>query len=145
MDDNESKGELEQVERRFARNTYIFIFAASITSLVWSGWRMFLGVLFGGILSLLNKRWLHSSLQAMLNQVIAQQTGRVPSFTTSKFILRYFVIALVIVSVVWTGLAHPLGLGIGFAAFVGGVMMESVYQLYLGFKSPTENGNSSQE
>jgi hypothetical protein len=39
-----------------------------------------------------------------------------------------------------------LGIGIGLAAFVGGVMMESVYQLYLYFKSTeTSSENSSKE
>lgn len=145
MDANDSNDDQEKIERRFSRNTYTFIIVASVVGLVWQGWRMFLGLLLGGGLSLLNKRWLHSSLQAMLNHVVAQQTGRIPPFTASKFILRYFLIAMAIGLAVWSGWAHPLGIGIGFAAFVGGVMMESIYQLYLGFKSPTGNKNSSQE
>jgi len=145
MDANDSNGEQERLERRFLRNTYIFIVAASVIGLAWSGWRMLLGVMLGGALSLLNKRWLQGSLQVMLNHVAAQQTGRVPAFTASKFILRYFLIALAIGLAVWTGWAHPLGIGIGFAAFVGGVMIEAGYQLYVGFKTPTENENSSQE
>ena len=32
---------------------------------------------------------------------------------------------------VTTGDFHPLGIGVGFAAFVGGVMIEAGYQLYL--------------
>lgn len=145
MDDNNSNDEQEQIERRFSRNTYIFIIVASVVGLVWQGWKLFLGVLLGGSLSLLNKRWLKSSLQAMLNHAVVQGNGRVPPFTASKFILRYFLIATAMGLAVWSGWAHPLGIGIGFAAFVGGVMMESIYQLYLGFKSPTENKNSSQE
>lgn len=145
MHANDSNDDQEKIERRFSRNTYTFIIVASVVGLVWQGWRMFLGLLLGGGLSLLNKRWLHSSLQAMLNHVVAQQTGHIPPFTASKFILRYFLIAMAIGLAVWSGWAHPLGIGIGFAAFVGGVMMESIYQLYFGFKSPSENKNSSQE
>ncbi|MGH9800592.1 MAG: hypothetical protein ACRD82_09530, partial [Blastocatellia bacterium] len=84
-------------------------------------------------------------MHAMLNHYIARETGKVPPYTVSKFILRYFVIALVIGAAVWTGRVHPLGIGIGFAALVGGVMIETVYQLYLGFKSPSNGSNSSQE
>jgi hypothetical protein len=62
------------------------------------------------------------------------QSGRVPPFTASKFILRYFVIAAVMVIALWSGYFHPLGIGIGFAAFAGGVIIEAAYQLGLSFK-----------
>lgn len=127
---------------RLQRNTYIFITLALIVAFVWSGRRMALGILLGGGLSLFNLRWLEGSLRAMLSHVVAQQTGRVPPYTVSKFILRYFVIALAIGAAVWTGNFHPLGIGIGFAAFVGGVIIETGYQLYLVFKSKE---NPSQE
>lgn len=128
--------------RRLLRNTYIFISVALIVSVVWAGWKMALGVLLGSALSLLNKRWLEGSLRAMLNHFVAKEKGEVPPLTASKFILRYFVIALAIGAAVWTGKVHPLGIGIGFAAFVGGVMIETGYQLYLAYK---DNENSSQE
>ncbi|MFN8000850.1 MAG: ATP synthase subunit I [Acidobacteriota bacterium] len=127
-----------RVQQRLQRHTYVVIILALIVGGIWAGWPMALGILLGGILSLFNKRWLQGSLRAMLNHVVAQETGRVPPFTASKFILRYFVIALVIGMAVWTGKVHPLGLGIGFAAFVGGVMIEAGYQLYLGFKTNDE-------
>lgn len=144
LNDSNMDGEAENraVERRLERNTFIFIVAVSIAAGVWSGWRMLLGVLIGGALSLFNKRWLRGSLQVMLDRAAEEGTGRVPSFTAFKFVLRYVVIALVIGAAVWTGRVHPLGIGIGFAAIVGGAMIETVYQLYLGFKT---NPNSSQE
>jgi len=130
------------LRRRFERNTYIFTLLALVVGWIWSGWRMALGVLLGAALCLFNKRWLEGSLRAMLNHAVARETGRVPPFTVFKFILRYFVIALVIGAAVWRGWFHPLGIGIGFAAFVGGVMIETAYQLYLATKSQQ---NSSQE
>jgi ATP synthase I chain len=138
--------EEKEIERRFERNTYIVIIVALAGSLILSGRRMALGVLMGGALSLFNKRWLQGSVRAILNHAAASQESRVPRFTASKLILRYFVIGLAIGVGVWTGQFDPLGIGIGFAAFVGGVMMESAYQLYLSFKStePTPR-NSSKE
>ncbi len=127
---------------RLQINTYIFTLVAMLAAFYWSGRRMMLGVAIGAILSLFNKRWLEGSMRAMLNHYIARETGKIPPYTVSKFILRYFVIALVIGAAVWTGRVHPLGIGIGFAALVGGAMIETVYQLYLGFKT---NPNSSQE
>jgi hypothetical protein len=137
MDSEDSNG----IERRFQRNTYICIIVALIISFIWSGWRMALGVLLGGILSLFNKRWLQGSVRAILSQSAILQNRRVPPFTASKLILRYFIIAFVIGAAVYTGDFHPLGIGIGFAGFVGGVMIEAVYQLYLSFKSTQISSN----
>lgn len=144
LKDSNEHGEDENraAERRLERYTYFYIFVATIAGWYWSGWRMALGVLVGSALSLFNKRWLRGSLQVMLDRAAAEGTGEVPPFTAFKFVLRYVVIALVIGGAVWLGRAHPLGIGIGFAAIVGGAMIETVYQLYLGFKT---NPNSSQE
>ena len=136
-------------ERRLQRNTYIVIGAAMIAGWFLSGLRMLLGVTAGGALCLFNIRWLSGSVRAILSKAVEAPQRRVPPFTASKLILRYFVIAIVIVVALSTGYFHPLGIGIGFAAFVGGVMIEAVYQLYLFFKffKADENAqeNSSKE
>ena len=110
---------------------------------------MALGTLLGGVLCLFNIRWLKGSVRAILSKAVVMENGRVPPFTASKFILRYFVLALVLVAALWAGYFHPLGIGIGFAAFAGGVMIEAVYQLYLYFKffeaGENTRGNSSRE
>ncbi len=129
------------IERRSLRNTYVFIIVALIMGWYWAGRSMTLGILLGGLLSLLNQRWLQGSVSAILSRAVMMQSGRVPAFTASKFILRYFLIALVIGAAVWTGDFHPLGIGIGFAAFVGGVMIEAAYQLYLAFKKDDKISN----
>jgi hypothetical protein len=127
--------EANEVERRFDRNAYIVIAIALVSALIWSGWRMAAGVMLGGALSLFNKRWLQGSVRGIMSQAVMMQNGRVPPFTASKVILRYFIIAIAIGAAVWSGDFDPLGIGIGFAAFVGGVMIEAGYQLYLFFKS----------
>lgn len=137
------------IERRLQRNTYLVIGAALIAGWFLSGWRMALGLLLGGALCLFNIHWLKGSVRAILSKAVMTQSGRVPPFTASKLILRYFVIAIVIVAALSIGHFHPLGIGIGFAAFVGGVMIEAVYQLYLSLKyfRADENAqeNSSKE
>jgi hypothetical protein len=146
MNSEDGKDESKRIERRFQRNMYIFIIVALGASLIWAGWRMALGVLLGSGLSIFNKRWLQGSVAAILGNAVAVQNGRVPPWTASKLILRYFIIAFIIGAGVWTGDFHPLGIGIGFAAFVGGVMIEAGYQLYL-FCKPAEGAakNSSKE
>ncbi len=137
------------IERRFQRNAYVVIAAALIAGWSLAGWRMALGVALGGALCLFNIRWLGGSVRAILSKAAAAQSGRVPPFTASKFILRYFVIAAVIVAAFSTGYFHPLGISIGFASFVGGVMIEAAYQLGLFFRfsraGETHRENSSKE
>jgi ATP synthase I chain len=137
------------IERRFQRNTYVVIGLATSAGWFLAGWRMTLGALLGGALCLFNIRWLKGSVRAILSKAVVTQSGRVPPFTASKLILRYFVIAIVMVVALLTGYFHPLGIAIGFAAFVGGVMIEAAYQLYLFFKyfKASENAqeNSSKE
>lgn len=123
------------VELRLQRNTYLVILAMLLGGALWSGKRMALGVALGGALCLLNKNWLQSSLRTILKIAAEKQDGRVPPFTTGKFIFRYYLIACAIGAAVWTGWFHPLGIGIGFAALVGSVMLEACYQLYLAYLS----------
>jgi hypothetical protein len=123
------------VEQRLQRNTYLVILVMLLAGAVWSGGRMVLGVALGGALCLLNKGWLQNSLRAILKIAAEKQDGRVPPFTAGKFIFRYYLIACAIGAAVWTGWFHPLGIGIGFAALVGSVMLEAGYQLYLAYSS----------
>lgn len=120
-----------RLQQRFQRNTYLVILVALLTSALWAGWRMALGVALGGVLSLVNKNWLQGSVRVILRSAAERQDGRIPPFTAGKFIFRYYLIALAVGGAVWTGEFHPLGIAIGFAAFVGGVMLEAGYQLYL--------------
>lgn len=122
-----------RLEQRLQRNTYLVILGALLTGALWSGRRMALGVALGSTLSLFNKSWLQGSVRVILSAAAEKQDGRVPPFTAGKIIFRYYIIALVIGGAVWTGAFHPLGIAVGFAAFVGGIMLEAGYQLYLAF------------
>jgi hypothetical protein len=137
IDDNE-------IKRRFQRYTYVMIGVAVSAGWFLSGWRMALGALLGGALCLFNLRWLSGSVRAILTKAVVTQNGRVPPFTASKFILRYFIVAAVIAIALATGYFHPLGIGIGFAAFAGGVMIEAAYQLFL-FLKYFKSGENAQE
>ncbi|MCI0661043.1 MAG: ATP synthase subunit I [Acidobacteria bacterium] len=132
----EEKG--NEIERRFRRNMLLVIVVALVTGFYWSGWRMALGILLGGSLCIFNLRWLGGSVRAILSHAAELQNKRVPPFTASKFILRYLIIALAIGAAVWTGDFHPLGIGIGFGAFAGGVMIEAGYQIYLFIRSTNQ-------
>ena len=125
---------LVESERRFRRNTYIVIALSIIAGLAGSGGRMALGMALGGALSIFNEQGLRASVGAILGTAAESRDKRVPRWTATKFILRYFVIALVAGVAVWSGYFNLLGIGIGLASFVGAVMIEAGYQIYLTFK-----------
>lgn len=117
--------------RRARRNMIGFLLLALVVAVFVSGWRMALGVALGGALSFFNLRWLAASLRGILNAAVVAKDGKVPPFTASKFVLRYYLIACAIGIAVWTGNIHPLGIGVGFFAFAAGVMIEAAYRLTL--------------
>lgn len=116
---------------RARRNMVYVLLLSLVVALYSSGWRMAVGVALGGALSFFNLRWLAASVRGILNYVVAAQDGKIPPFTSAKFLLRYYLIAGVIGAAVWSGQVPALGIGIGFFAFVGGVMIEAAYRLYL--------------
>lgn len=115
------------IEPRLRRFTLALIVLGVIAAFVWSDLKMTLGFALGGVLSLFNERWLNASTKAILE--FASETGNPSAPSALKFIFRIVVIGVVIVSAAKTGYFNLLGVGIGFTAFVGAVMIEAVYQL----------------
>jgi hypothetical protein len=126
--------DLAESERRIKRNTYLVIALSTVAALLLGGGRMAAGVALGGALSIFNERWLRASVATILGAAATARDQRVPRWTATKFILRYFVIALIAGVAVWSGYFKLLGIGIGLAAFVGAVMIEAGYQAFLTFK-----------
>ena len=121
--------------RRLQRNTFIFLGLAMLATLIKGFWHIAAGVALGGALALFNKRWLEGSIRVILSEAVEMPNGRVPPWTASKLILRYLILAISFGIAIWTGIFHPLGMAIGFASFVGGVMIEAGYQIFLALKS----------
>jgi hypothetical protein len=136
--DFEKPADLAATERRLDRNTYIVAVLALITCWMFGGFRMGLGVALGGALSVLNERWLRSSVSAILGSVVREGEYRARRWTSAKFILRYLVVAAGVGLGFWSGYFDILGIGIGLASFVGAAMMEAGYQLYLSIKPAKE-------
>lgn len=114
-------------EQRLRIITMIVIVAGAALALAFADLKMALGLVLGGILSLFNERWLRSSTKAMIE--LASATGNPSTATTSKFIFRFVIIAVVIAFAMKSGYFNLLGIGIGFASFVVAAMLEAFYQL----------------
>jgi hypothetical protein len=99
-----------------------------IGSLIIGNLKIILGTVLGGMLGLINYRWLSASLSVIIPN--AAQTHRVPRWTASKFILRYLVVGSAIGLALWSGWFNLLAIVAGFCAFVGAVTIEAGYQVY---------------
>ena len=121
-------------EARIRRNAIVVTAIAAVAALAFGGLRMLAGVLLGCLLSEFNLRWMKASTAVILSPAAANRDGRVPKWTASKFILRWFVLVITAAIAVWSGWFDLMGIGIGLASFVFGVMVEAGYQTFRTFK-----------
>ncbi len=102
------------------------VLAASVSALL-APWRVSTGLLLGGSLSLLNYRWLRTSIAALIEARVA---GKSASARGARYILRYFVIAtLVIAAFKLNAVSLPATI-IGLCSFVIAFFAEAFRQFY---------------
>lgn len=116
----------EQVERRVLRNIFAVVAISIVAAAVFADLKFMLGLLVGGALALLNYRWLHSSLRAILS------TGsrKAPPGTTLKFIFRWVVVGAVVYAASLTGVVNEIAVLAGLFAPAVAVMVEAAYVTY---------------
>ncbi|MFQ5674650.1 MAG: ATP synthase subunit I [bacterium] len=129
VDEASYDGDIVPTRRRLERNMYLVLTAMVLGSLMIGNRREILGTVVGGLLGLLNHRWLSTSLGAILST--AAQTGQPPTWAAWKFILRYLVIGFGIGLALWSGWFDLTAMVVGFCAFIGALMIEAGYQIYL--------------
>jgi hypothetical protein len=117
-------GDLEA--RMFRVMAVAVALAASVSALL-APWRVTTGLMLGGALSLLNYRWLSSSIAALIEAHLA---GTGAGAKGSRYILRYFVItALVIVAFKLKVVSLPATI-IGLSSFVIALFVGAFRQFY---------------
>lgn len=118
--------EPQAVERRVWRNIIAVLACAIIAAAIFADLYFLLGLILGGGLALLNYRWLHSSLRAILD------TGstRTPPGTSMKFIVRWLLIAAAGWAANQTGYFDAAGILSGLFAPAAAVMIEAGYMTY---------------
>jgi len=117
----------EGLELRLFRVMIVAVAAAvSITAFV-APWRVTTGLLLGGLLSLFNYRWMRTSISALID---ARASGKNGKANMSRFILRYLVIAAVVIAAY---MFHTISLPatiIGLCSFVVALFAEAGRQFY---------------
>ena len=103
------------------------VLAVSVSALL-EPWRVTTGLLLGGLLSLLNYRWMRTSIAALIDARVAGNNGGVK---VPMSILRYFVIAsIVIASYKLKAVSLPATI-VGLCSFVAALFVEAFRQVYL--------------
>jgi ATP synthase I subunit len=112
---------------RVLRTMLIASSLAVVISMFIAPWRVTVGILVGGILALFSHRWLKNSASAAIRLSIGAGENRLG---LTQFLLRYFVIALVICFVVVLGVANLTAVLAGLSSFVVALMVEAGREFY---------------
>src|SRR5438128_3561837 len=116
----------QAVERRVWRNILGVLAVAVLIAAVFADLPFILGLILGGGLALLNYRWLHSSLRAILDT----GSAHAPPGTSLKFIVRWLLIATLGWAANRTGYFDAVGILAGLFAPAAAVMIEAAYVSY---------------
>lgn len=126
----------EAVERRVWRNSIAIVVTATVAAAFVTDRRFVLGLILGGALALLNYKWLHSSLRA----IMAASNEKAPPGTMVKFVVRWLVIATIALAANKTGYFDAVAILAGLFVPAGAVMVEAAYVAYKTLRT-RENDN----
>ena len=119
----------QAVERRVFRNIFAVVALAVVAAALFSDVHFMLGLVLGGALALLNYKWLHSSLRA----VLAEANVKAPPGTMIKFVVRWLIIAAVAWAANRTGYFDAVAIVAGLLEPAAAVMIEAAYVAYKTF------------
>jgi hypothetical protein len=125
------------LERRLLRGMCVSLMLAVTISLPLAPWRVTTGLVLGGILSFFNHHWLRTSLKAVFGN--AALGGQRPRLNAARYVLRYFIIGLVIASAYALNLVSIAATLAGLCAFAAAIMIEALTQLYFAIVYREEN------
>jgi hypothetical protein len=116
-----------RIGKRVFRHMAIAVALAVLGSLPFAHWRITTGLLIGGLLSLLNHHWLSSSTAAVF-RVVAH--GAKPQLRLTQYILRYFVIGVVVFLTYKLNLVSLAATIAGLCSFVVALFVEAFREFY---------------
>ncbi len=114
------------------RGMCVAVALAVTISLPLAPWRVTTGLLLGGVLSFFNHHWLRTSLAAVFGN--AAQAGRRPRLNAARYVLRYFIIGLVVASAYMLDLVSIGATIAGLCSFAAAIMIEATTQLYFAIR-----------
>ena len=124
-------GEAARVERRMRRVAMWTVIIVVAFSVCFASWRVTTGLLLGGVLSLLNHKWLSASVRQMFADTEAK--GVRPKLRLAGYVWRYFVIVFVVGAAYTLDLISLPATLVGLCSFVVAGFVEALVQIYLMF------------
>jgi hypothetical protein len=117
--------------RRIKRNALVFLALGAMASLWFRSFGVTLGVLAGGACAVVNFRWIEAGLDAAMGGPMSRQK-RV--FAVAKFVLRYFLLGLIIYAIVANRITDLKALLAGLFIFVVSIMWEAFRSALTSFR-----------
>jgi hypothetical protein len=104
--------------------------AALITSCIFFGWRIGLGFALGGSIAYLNFYWLKKVVAGLAELTIGSGTPASSRGVVHRFLLRYFLMAIVAFVILTVSRESLYGLFAGLFLPVAAILCEAVYEAY---------------
>ena len=118
----------EALERRLTRSMCAAVALAVLLSAIFAPWRVTAGLALGGALSLVNHRWLRTSIAAAFGGV---SSTRRPRLRAARYVLRYFVVGLIVFAAAQFDLISVPAALAGLCSFVAALFAEAARQFYI--------------
>jgi len=117
----------DELEKRIFRSMALAVMTAVVVSPFVGPWRVTTGLLLGGLLSLVNYRWLHGTGAAILH---VDEAGQKPRLRIWKHAFRYLVIAGAVFAAYRLNLVSLPATLAGLSSFVVALFVEAFRQFY---------------
>ena len=117
----------DATNRRIFLSMSVAIILAVGASLLFAPWRVSVGLLLGGLLSLVNHYWLITTTTAAFSVLV---NGDKPRLSIIQYVLRYAVIGAVILLSYKLGIASVPALIVGLCSFVIALFVEALREFY---------------
>jgi hypothetical protein len=117
------------------RILFLMAFTAVLLSsygFIYISWQFSGGVILGGILSFVNYYWLKHSLRVVFEQAVDE--GEKPTYSGTRYILRYFVLGFILLMVYLTKAVSVVGVILGLSSFAFAIVIEGFIRIFLSFK-----------
>ena len=118
------------IHGRISRAMIVATACAVVGSLVFADWRITTGLVLGGILALLNHRWLRSSTAAVFSVLVE---GDKPKLRLTHYFLRYMVVGAVVFVAYQLNVVSLAATLIGLCSFVAAIFVEAFREFYFAF------------
>lgn len=117
----------DRLHSRVFRTMIVTTAIAVLWSLVFTSVQVTAGLLIGGLLALLNHRWLQTSISAAFGVLVE---GQKPRVTLTKYFIRYFIVGVAAFAAYSLGIASLPAIIAGLCTFVVALFVEAIREMY---------------